>query len=343
MTTSELPRVNVLLTVKFSDAQLNELGGISPRLHLVHRPTNDPARIEAAIWEETDVLYTLSTLPPPEDAPRLRWVQFHSAGVDHALDHPLLGVRELLVTTTSGIHASTMAEYVFAMFLAFGHRLPHLMRLQAKAEWPEQKNALIPMELREATLGVVGYGSVGREVARLGVAFGMKVLATKRDVRHPADHGSYVEGNMGDPSGELPDRLYPPQALRSMLRECDFVAVTLPLTWHTRRLIDAEVLAAMKPTAIIVNVSRGEVIDEAALVEALREGRIGGAGLDVFSEEPLPSDSPLWTLPNVIMSPHLSGMSAHYNARAVRLFSENLRRYLEGEPLLNQVSREFGY
>jgi phosphoglycerate dehydrogenase-like enzyme len=336
-------KVKVLLTLDFSDEQLAQLAAVSPQLHLVKRPTNNPTTIEPAIWEETDVLYTLSALPDPEDVPHLRWVQLHSAGVDHVIDHPLFGAKDILLTTTSGIHATTMAEYAFAMFLAFGHRLPIMLRLQAKAEWPEQKNALMPMELRGATLGVVGYGSVGREVARLGMAFGMKVLATKRDVRRPAEEAEYAEPDTGDPKAELVDRLYPTEALASMLRECDFVAVTVPLTDRTRHIIDAGALASMKPTAVLVNVSRGEVIDEAALTHVLQEGKLGGAGLDVFQQEPLPSDSPLWKLPNVLMSPHIAGISNLYHARATRLFAENLRRYLAGQPLLNLVNRGAGY
>ena len=139
------------------------------------------------------------------------------------------------------------------------------------------------------------------------------------------------------------DRLYPPQALRSMLRECDFVAVSVPLTEQTRHLIGAEALAVMKPSAVLVNVSRGEVVDQTALIHALQAERLGGAGLDVFEQEPVPSDSPLWELPNVIISPHVAGFSYKYNERAAHLFAENLRLYLAGEPLLNLVNRDFGY
>lgn len=343
MRTTDSSRINVLVTVDFTDAQMAQLAAVSSQVHLIKRPTNNPTTIEAAIWETVDVLYTFRALPAPEDVPRLRWVQLHSAGVDQVIDHPVFGVKDILLTTTSGIHTATMAEYIFTMLLAFGRRLPTLTRLQARAEWPEQKTPLLPRELRGATLGIVGYGSVGREVARLAVAFGMKVLATKRDVRRPAEDAEYTEADTGDPGAELVDRLYPPEALRSMLRACDFVAVTVPLTEQTRHLIDAEALAAMKPDAVLVNVSRGEVIDEAALIEALQAGRLGGAALDVFEEEPLPSDSPLWKLPNVITTPHIAGLSPRYNARAARLFAENLRRYLSGERLLNLVDRQFGY
>jgi phosphoglycerate dehydrogenase-like enzyme len=340
---SEEGPVNVLLTIQFSEAELQGLAGVSPRLQLMSRPTADPTQIEPSVWEETDVLYTFDTLPDTEDAPHLRWVQFHSAGIDHVLAHPLLARESILLTTASGIHATPMAEYVFAMFLAFGHKLPLMMEMKARTEWPEDRFAsFVPGELRGATLGVVGYGSVGREVARVGVAFGMRVLAIKRDVRHPEEEG-HSEDGAGDPGALLVERLYPPQALRSMLRECDFVAVTAPLTEQTRHLIDAEALAVMKPSAVLVNVSRGEVVDEAALIHALGKGRLRGAGLDVFEQEPVPGDSPLWELPNVIMSPHIAGLSYMYNERAAHLFAENLRLYLAGKPLLNLVHREFGY
>jgi phosphoglycerate dehydrogenase-like enzyme len=200
-----------------------------------------------------------------------------------------------------------------------------------------------PLELRGRTLGIVGYGSIGREIARLGETFGMTVLATKRDVKHPAEEGYLIEKTLGDPQAQIVDRLYPPQALHSMVRECDFVVITVPLTGETRHIFSAAALAAMKPTAVLVNVSRGAVVDEKALVEALKYGGIAGAALDVFEQEPLPPDSPLWDLPNVILSPHIAGVSHQYDARAARLFAQNLTRYLDGKPLLNVVNRDLGY
>jgi phosphoglycerate dehydrogenase-like enzyme len=168
------------------------------------------------------------------------------------------------------------------------------------------------------------------------------VLAAKRDARRPEDN-DYIPDGLGDPGGDLPQRIYPIAALRSMFKECDFVLVTVPLTAKTRGLIGEKELAALKPTAYIVDLSRGGVIDQEALINALGDGRIAGAALDVFPKEPLPADNPLWRLPNVIVSPHIAGFSPHYDARAVALFSENLLRYLSGLPLYNRIVLERGY
>src|SRR5690606_27558402 len=142
---------------------------------------------------------------------------------------------------------------------------------------------------------------------------------------------------------DIPDRLYPAEALASMARECDFLVITLPLTEATRHQVNAEVLAAMKPTAVLINVGRGGVIDERALIDALSSGKLAGAGLDVFEQEPLPPESPLWKLENVIISPHVSGASVNYHRKAANLFIENLHRYVEGQPLINAVKRAHGY
>jgi phosphoglycerate dehydrogenase-like enzyme len=170
----------------------------------------------------------------------------------------------------------------------------------------------------------------------------MTILTAKRDARRIEDAGYMLPGT-GDPHGTLPDRIYPGEALHSMLAECDYVVVTLPLTGRTRHLIDADLLRDMKPTSFLVNVGRGAVINEADLVRALKKGWIAGAGLDVFEEEPLSDSSPLWRMDNVILTPHISGMTTQYDERAVNLFAANLRRYLVGEPLLNLVEREIGY
>jgi phosphoglycerate dehydrogenase-like enzyme len=171
---------------------------------------------------------------------------------------------------------------------------------------------------------------------------GATVLAAKRDVMHPEDSGYTIPG-LGDPGGDLFNRLYPFQALRSMLKDCDFVVVAAPLTGETRGMFGAGELAAMKPAAYLINLARGGVVDQAALTQALQEKRIAGAALDVFAEEPLPASSPLWKLSNVIISPHIGGMSVHYNQRAVDLFAENLKRYLSSTPLLNQFDLQRGY
>jgi phosphoglycerate dehydrogenase-like enzyme len=207
----------------------------------------------------------------------------------------------------------------------------------------DRANVFNPHPLRGKTVGIVGYGNIGRELARAADALGMTVLATKRDVMHPADDDSYHEAGTGDPEGEIPRRLYPPQALGSMAKECDFLVVTSPLTDETRHMVNAAVLKQMKKTAILINVGRGAVVDEAALIEALQAGRIGGAALDVFEQEPLPPESPLWKMENVIIAPHVSGSSAVYEDKLIDLFEENLQRYFDGRPLLNRVHRDRGY
>jgi phosphoglycerate dehydrogenase-like enzyme len=159
---------------------------------------------------------------------------------------------------------------------------------------------------------------------------------------HPEDTG-YIPEGLGDPNGDYVHRLYPPQAIHSMLKECDFVIVTIPLTPTTRNLLGPTELAVLKPTAYLVDIGRGGVIDQAALIAALREHKLAGAALDVFPEEPLPADNPLWKLPNVILTPHIAGYSSAYDARAVALFAENLTRYLAGLPLYNQINLEKGY
>lgn len=335
--------IEVLITLQFSQALVERLSGVSPRFKLTTLKARKADEIPDDVWKRTEVLYTHRVLPQPEQAPNLRWIQFHWAGIDHALDAPLVHRPNLQVTTLSGASAAQVAEYLVLMLLALGHHLPDLFTHQKRAEWPRDRaERFSPRELRGSTVGIVGYGSIGRQVARLLQPFDVTILAAKHDAMHPLDTGYTPEGQ-GDPSGDLVRRLYPYQALRAMLRECDFVVLTLPLTPQTRGLIGAEELAVLKPTAFFIDASRGGVVDAPALLAALREQKLAGAALDVFAEEPLPPDSPLWKLPNVIVTPHISGLTPAYDERAVTLFSENLHRYLGGLPLYNRVDLEKGY
>jgi phosphoglycerate dehydrogenase-like enzyme len=333
-------RVLVLTQQPMPDPLIAKLRSVSPRLAIDQRTANTLDEL-GNVWRGVEVLYTTGLMPSPQAAPDLRWVQGHFAGVDRIVNHPL--VRSIILTTSSGIHTPAMAEYILMMILAFAHRLPRMMDYQRQVEWPKDRWTLfVPRELGDSTLGIVGYGSIGRHTARLAKAFGMKVLATKRNVQHTADEGWHLP-QTGDLTGEYVDRLYAPNQLRSMLAECDYVAVTVPLNAETRNLIGLNEFKAMKRDAIIVNVARGGVIDQVALIDALRKNTIGGAALDVFTPEPLPADSPLWTLPNVIISPHVSGFTSHYDERAMALFAENLRRYVNGAPLMNVVDVNRGY
>jgi phosphoglycerate dehydrogenase-like enzyme len=251
--------------------------------------------------------------------------------------------RNLTITTMSGAAASQVAEHVLAMILALGRHLPALSANQKKAEWPRDRwERFKPRELRTSTVGIIGYGSIGRQVACLLRQFGATVLATKQNAMHPTD-GGYAPEGMGDLHGDLVHRLYPSQALKSMVKDCDFIVVTLPLTNATRGLVDTQVLAACKSNAYLVDVSRGGIVDQLALTKALNEHKLAGAALDVFPEEPLPKKSPLWEMSNVIVTPHIAGVSAYYDERAIALFAENLSRYIGDLPLYNVFDPQKGY
>lgn len=335
--------IQVLITMPFSESLLGRLNEISPRLNFAVKSANKPDDIPPDVWAHTEVLYTARALPTAELAPNLRWIQFHWAGIDHVMDSPILHKPDLVATTLSGAAISQVAEYVVMMLLALGHHMPELVSHQNRSDWPPDRwERFTPMELRGSTVGIVGYGSIGRQVARLLANFGVTVLGAKRDAKHPQDFDFIPEG-MGDPGGDYIRRLYPAEALRSMLKACDFVVVCVPKTPATTNLIKAEELAAMKSSAYLVDVSRGGVVDQQALITALKERKIAGAALDVFPEEPLPAKSPLWKLPNVLITPHISGITAHYDERAIELFSANLQRYLAGQPLYNRIDLQRGY
>jgi phosphoglycerate dehydrogenase-like enzyme len=335
--------INVLITVPFPEKLISKLNGVSSRLRISVSKAKKPEEISDEEWGRAEVLYTSRILPTPQQAPNLRWIQFHFAGIDHAVDAPILEKEDLVATTLSGASATQMAEYVVMMLLALGHRLPEMINSQKNAEWPKDRwERFSPQELRESKVGIVGYGSIGRQVARLLAPSGVQVLASKRDAMHPEDNGYTPEGQ-GDPQGDFVRRLYPPQALKSMIKACDFVVVTIPLTEETRGMISAEAFNAFKSTAFLIDVSRGGVVDHAALVEALKEKKLAGAALDVFPEEPLPAESPLWKMPNVLITPHIAGNTIFYDERAVELFAENLDRYLSGLPLYNRYRPNVGY
>ncbi len=335
--------VNILITLPFPESLVSRLKNISTKLDITVSKATKPEDIPGDLWERTEILYTNYVLPAADQAPRLQWIQFHWAGVEHILDNPILKQTELDATTLSGASASQMAEYIMMMLLALGHQMPEIVANQKRREWPSDRwEKFRPLELRHNTVGIVGYGSIGRQVARLLHSFGATVLATKRDAMQPEDHGYSPEG-MGDPTGDFVHRIYPMEALISMLKECDFVIISLPKTPLTENLISNEAISAMKSTAYLVDISRGGIIDHEALISALKERRIAGAALDVFPEEPLSEDSPLWELPNVIITPHISGVTAYYNERAVELFASNLERYLANQPLLNQIDINLGY
>jgi phosphoglycerate dehydrogenase-like enzyme len=335
--------IEVLVLVPFSEELITQLQAVSPRLHINILKVNKPDEIPLEIWQKVEILYTENILPDPDHVPNLKWIQFHWAGLDRLLHEPVVQKPGLLITSLSGGASPQVAEFVMSMILALGHHLPEAFDLQQKGDWPKDRmKRFIPLELCTSTVGIVGYGSIGREIGRLLHAFGATILATKRDLLNLQDSGYSIE-NLGDSQGDFVRRFYPPQAIKSMLKECDFVVISVPLTNETRGMFGEEEFEAMKPTAFLINASRGSVINQTALVNTITEKKIGGAALDVFEQEPLPPDHPLWKLPNVIITPHIAGISNQYDQRAVALFNENLQRYLNSQPLLNQVSLERGY
>lgn len=335
--------ITVLSFQRFTDAQLDKLRAVSPRLDVQQRTNAAVDDLPAALRHRAEILYGWGKpLYEAHHFPRLKWIQTHSAGIDDLLDKPVWS-SDVILTTANGVHPVPMVEHALAMMLTFRWNLRRMFAFQEKGEWPKDRwDKFARPELRGSTLGIIGYGAIGRELARQAHTLGMRLLAVNRSGQRHLYRGFSIP-NTGDPDAALPEQIYPTTALLKMLPECDYVVVLAPLTPETRHLFDAEAFAAMKTSAFFFNLARGGLVDEEALVAALRQGQIAGAGLDVFEEEPLPPASPLWRIDNVIISPHVSGFTLQYDDRASDLFAENLRRYLNGEPLLNLVDKERGY
>jgi phosphoglycerate dehydrogenase-like enzyme len=261
-------------------------------------------------------------------APRLEWIQLSSAGSDHLQRAGLFEKGyDIFLTTASGLHAVPISEHIVAMILYFSRRFNVAVRNQPLHEWERYR----PREVDGATVCLVGYGPIGRRAAGLCKALGMNVTSVR---------ASLSEQQEGD---DVVERFYPLSDLNVALAEADYIVIAAPRTPKSEKMIGREQFAALKPHAVLVNISRGALVDEEALVQALQEGKLGGAGLDVFEQEPLPESSPLWDFPNVLVTPHNSGATPHYNSRLTDIFRDNLARYLAGQPLKNLVEPERGY
>ena len=270
-------------------------------------------------------------------APRLSWVHSATSGVERALT-PASLERGIVVTNARGVFSRPIAEYVLMMILAVSRRLPQLLELQRERTWQPLEGA----ELRDVTVGIVGLGSIGRAVGALATAFGCRVVA----VRRRGDAGSEIthHDDDGRPLGEVMlDRVGGPETLPELLAESDFIVLAAPLTPETEEMINAETLSMVKPGAWLINVARGRLIDERALLRALEEGDLGGAVLDTFRDEPLQASSPFYDMPNVIVTPHTAWSTGRVLDRSVELFCDNLRLFAAGEPLMNVVDPSAGY
>jgi phosphoglycerate dehydrogenase-like enzyme len=256
--------------------------------------------------------------------PKVRWVHTRNAGIDNLL-FPELIQSPIPLTNGSGVFSQSLGEFALAAILYFAKDFPRILRNQRSQRW-EQFDMV---EISTRTVGIVGYGDIGRAVATRAKAMGMKVLALKRH----APVG-------GDPAI---DRFYSPPQIHEMLASCDYVVVAAPLTSETRHMVSAAEFAAMKPSAVVINVGRGPVIDQAALVRALTGKQIRAAGLDVFEHEPIPTGDPIWSLDNVLISPHTADHTSTWLSQAMQFFVEQYQRFLKGEPLENVVDKQLGY
>ncbi len=300
-----------------------------PSLSIVHRESYDGLEPDL---RESEVIFTLSLRPEQFSLCRkLRWIHSPTAAV-HQFLFPAFVNSDVVLTNSTEVHGPVVAEHAIALILALAKKIPQAAALQKKREWGKEQiwsRGTHPKEIAGATLGLVGLGSIGRRVARMASALGMRVIAVREHV------------NKEQPEGV--EEVFPTTNLEEMLRQADFVVLAAPLTAGTTKLIDAKQLAVMKRDAYLINVGRGPQIDEPAFVQALRERRIAGAALDVFDKEPLPADSPLWDLENLLITPHTAGITDKLWTRHYDLFSGNLRRYLVHEPLQYAVDKRTGY
>lgn len=314
--------MKLLITRSLSEEDLNRIREVAPDIEVILAGTEEEAEEKAG---DAEIIFAgRFNQAIFQRAYRLKWVQAGSAGVEGYLSIPGLVESPVILTNASGVFDQPIAEHVLAMILSFTRGLHLLRDQQLQGVWKYVR----PLDLAGSTLGIVGLGSIGRELARKAQALGMRVLAIRR---HPQ-------------KTEVPvDALWGREGLPELLRQSDHIVLSLPLTPETRHIIGRDQLALMKPTAYLYNIGRGALIDEEALIEALQESRIAGAGLDVFEQEPLPPENPLWKMPHVILTPHEAGASPSNHHRLMALFLDNLRRFLRGEPLRNVVNKQWGY
>jgi phosphoglycerate dehydrogenase-like enzyme len=346
-------RMKIVSTFVLTDQQRTLISQACPDAELVD-PTQVPGRkakhalFDAEVMEahlgDCDVMvaYTI-----PKDlvkrAPRLKWLHCMAAGLDYVLRTGMFDDTRVVLTNTSGAQAVMIGEYILMAMLACSHKYHTSMRAQSRHQWTGLGYFFANADtLRGKTAGIIGYGPIGREAARLAQAFGMEVMALKRDPGVHRDPRFGLPG-VGDPEGRIPRRWFGPGQCAELVELSDFIVVTLPLTSETRGFLGAGELAAAKPGACLVNVGRGEVIDQDALIRALADKRLAMAALDVMVPEPLPPEHPLWDMENVILTPHCSGPNVGYQQDCCRIFAENLRRFQSGRQLLNVVDVKRGY
>jgi phosphoglycerate dehydrogenase-like enzyme len=300
-----------------------------PQLKIVQRDSYEG--VEEHL-RNAEIIFTISLRPEQLGATRnLRWVHAPTAAVHQFLFPELLN-SDVILTNSSEVHGPVVAEHVIALIFALAKKIPQATVLQQNRVWGKEamwREGYCPREIAGATLGLIGLGSIGRRVAQMASALGMHVIAVREHIEKGAPEG--VES------------VFAPAELDKLLAQSDFVVMAAPLVSATQGLLNATRFALMKPDAFLINVGRGPQVDEAALTDALRSRRIAGAALDVFEHEPLPLDSSLWDLDNLLITPHTAGLTEKLWDRHYDLFSDNLRRYLSGHPLRHVVDKHKGY
>jgi phosphoglycerate dehydrogenase-like enzyme len=300
-----------------------------PQVEVVHFASYDG--IEPHL-RDAEIIVTWSLRPEQFMLARnLRWIHSPAAAV-HQLMFPELVRSNVVLTNAREVHGPVVAEHVIALIFALAKQIPHAVRLQQKHTWGQEimwQGNPRPREVAGATLGLVGIGSIGHEVAKRAAALGMRVIATRE--------------NPGKQKPTYVEQVYASSEINALLEDSDYVVLAAPTTPATTGLINAERLTRLKPDAFLINVGRGPLVDTKALAVALRDKKLGGAALDVFDQEPLPSDSPLWDLESLLLTPHTAGLTDKLWERHYVLITENLRRYLAHQPLLVQVDKTKGY
>lgn len=321
--------MRVLISFDLPSVYVEKIRSVSPSLEVVSSEDKEEA---LRLVEDADVLFAgFFSKELFLAAKRLIWIQAWGAGVDRFLIPEVVKSR-VIVTNAGGVHPTPISEHVVGLMLCLCRKLHLFIRDQMGRKWERYESSVSTEQVEELagkTIGIVGLGRIGTEIAQKAKCLGMRVIATKRDPSRLASTSV--------------DRLFHPTYLNQLLAQSDFVVLSLPLTKETQGMIGEAQLKSMKRTGYLINVSRGRIVQESRLIEALKQGWIAGAGLDTFENEPLPENSELWDFRNVIITPHIAGLTPYYMERLTNIFCENLNRFIRERPLMNVVNKTLGY
>ena len=316
----------IVVALRVSEQHLDAIRAVTPEAEIVRINGREEWRARRdELAPRVEVLAGVQSDLDPATMPRLRWMQTGGAGNDWLLRAPEIANSDVVLTNGSGVAAIPIAEHVLALMFTLSRNFHGFAKAQRDHEWFRGGHL---GEVDGSTMGIVGLGAIGEKTAEKAQGLNMRVIGLRRDPTRASPHV---------------DQMLGPDGLFELLESSDWVVVASALTPETRGLIGEPELKRMKDTACLINIARGQIVREEVLVQALREGWIAGAGLDVFAREPLPPDSPLWDMPNVVVTSHRSGSTPHYNDRLVEIFIENLRRYRAGEPMINVVDKQLTY